>query len=81
MVCCSAPGESINSDRVRRNRKSAHAREMGVGETWVGVEGGGVCVRVSDSERKKESESEKVRESQCKRREEKQEESDSDGTF
>ena len=71
----------MNSDRVRSNRKSANAREIG-GQRDVGGWGGrkigmvcvcGVCVCVSESE--------KVRESQRKRREEREEESESDGTF
>jgi hypothetical protein len=51
IVCCSAHRESINIDRVRRNRKSAHAREMGGGMS-----------RESGSERKKERKIEKARE-------------------
>jgi hypothetical protein len=63
--------ESINSDRVRRSRKSAHAIEIWEGRGgWMGRERvrDGVCVRerarARDSERKKEGEGESEREPQ-----------------
>ena len=55
IVCWSAhtESESINSERLRRNRKSAHARPMGGwGGREVGIKGGSVreMERVTESD-------------------------------